>query len=552
MPDDWQRWPRRANLRAEAGTSRAHRESTAGGGLRQCVLGIALAVLGITPAAAQLPDLGAPRGVLRLQIGGDFASANDQFDDGASQPYRAQFSASAVGAAFYPDLAPTQARIASLSGLGSYVLSIGQSTMRAQASVGTLRLGATLGISSKLSVFGMVPIVRQQVSVNYAFDSTGANAGYNPADPVFGTPTGAADVTAFLNEFRVALDSLDTRLTAGYYDTTGNKALAEATLADGTAYLAGLDSLFVVPDAASAFVPLAGSAAGQSMSGEVTATQAALAALSIPSFTQPLPLPTEALTRSDYDQFLTSPAGPIGSAAFSDYTSFLLGDVELGAVYTLIDRWNRPDHPGGLRLAARGLVRLPTGYEPLPNDFVSLPTGGGQTDIQLSLVADVGGGHFGARFEGTYNDQLSGTFLRRITLPSQPIPWRNRSASVQQDPGNEILLSASPYFQLAPGFALTGVVRYWSHGADAVEYASGSPTVPGVSASDLAVDTQRSATIVGGGISYAPTQRGAKVPLDAFWLYEAVVAASGGVVPKAATIRMGLRVPVRLWGNSAE
>ena len=68
-----------------------------------------------------------------------------------------------------------------------------------------------------------------------------------------------------------------------------------------------------------------------------------------------------------------------------------------------------------------------------------------------------------------------------------------------------------------------------------------------MSASDLAVDTQRSATVVGGGLSYAPAPKGAKVPMDAFWLYEAVVSASGGVVPKAATIRMGLRVPIRMW-----
>ena len=507
--------------------------------MRQCNLGIALAVLLVTPAAAQLPALGAPRGIARFEIGGEFANTADQFLDGTSQPYRAQFSTTILGAAFYPELAPAQAQIAQLSGLGNYALSVGRASMQAQASVGTLRLGATLGVTSKLSVFGVIPIVNQQIKLDYGFDSTGANAGYNPADPTFGTAAGVA----FLDSLGTTVDTLAARLGSGFY--AGNpteEALAQVTYT----YLSSLDSLY----ASSPFVPLATSAAGVAMTGAVGGMQANLAALGIPSFGQPLPLPDTPLTASAYQQFLTLSTvagGDIAAQPFTNYSSFLLGDIELGGVYTLVDRWNRPGQPGGLRVAVRALVRLPTSYQPLPNNFVSLPTGSGQTDLQASLVADVGGGRFGARFEGTYNDQLSMTVDRRVTLPSQPIPWANRLASVREDPGNELLVSAQPYFQLVPGLAIMGVVRYWSHGADAVEYASSASAVPGVSASDLAVDTQRSATVVGGGLSYAPATKGATVPMDAFWLYEAVVSASGGVVPKAATIRMGLRVPIRLW-----
>jgi hypothetical protein len=507
------------------------------------VLGVAAAVLLGTPAAAQVPAIGAPRGVFRIEIGGDFATASDQYLDGASQPYRAQFSTPIIGAAFYPELATPQSQIASLSGISGYALSVGQSTMQAQVSAGVLRLGGTLGITSKLSLFGMVPIVKQQVEVKYGFDSAAANAGYNPASPAFGTAGGAA----FLDSLKQVVDTLGARLApGGYYDAhPAEKPLAQATYD----YLSGLDSLY----SSSPFVPLDSSAAGLAMSAGVSAAQANLAGLGIPSFTQPLPLADAPLSTSAYNQFLTSGGGPIAAAPFTTVSSFLLGDVELGAVYTLIDRWNAPGHPGGLRLVARALVRLPTGFQPLPNDFVSIPTGGGQTDLQASIVADVGGGKFGARFEGSYNDQMAATLNQRVTLPSQPIPWSNRLASVTKDPGNELLLSAMPYFQLAPGLALVGVVRYWSHGADAVSYASSEAAIPGVSASDLAVNSDASATVLGGGISYAPTAPagGTKVPLDAFWLYEGVVAASGGVVPRVGTIRMGVRWPVRLWGGTA-
>jgi hypothetical protein len=412
--------------------------------------------------------------------------------------------------------------------------------MQAQVSAGVLRLGGTLGISSKLSLFGVAPIVKQQVEVAYSYDSAGANSGYNPASPAFGTAAGAA----FLDSLSSVVDTLGARLTSGYYDATpADKALAQATYD----YLYGVDSLY----SSSPFVPLDSSAAGVALDAGVAAAQANLVTLSIPSFSQPLPLAASALSSSDYTTFLTSGGGPIGAAPFTTHSSFLLGDVELGALYTIIDRWNVPGHPGGLRLVARALVRLPTGTQPLPNDFVSIPTGSGQTDLQASVVADVGGGKFGARFEGSYTDQMSATYTQRVTLPSQPVPWRNRTASVTRDAGNEILLSASPYFQLAPGLALVAVVRYWSHGADAVSYASGGAGVPGVDASELAVGTDVSSTVLGGGISYAPTPKaGGKVPLDAFWLYESVVAASGGIVPKAGVIRMGLRWPVRIWGGT--
>ncbi|MEZ4412403.1 MAG: hypothetical protein R2910_05415 [Gemmatimonadales bacterium] len=521
--------------------------------MRQCIQGIALAVLLTTPAAAQLPEIGVPRGIVRFGIGGDFANTSNQFFQGTEEPFRSQFATSTLGTAYYPGLAANQAQIASLTGNANYALSLGGATMRAQASIGTLQLGATVGLTSKLSLFGVVPIVRQQVQVDYRIDSSGANTGFNPADPVFGSAAGRDSVNIFLADYKAALDTLDLRLQAGFYDgNPTDSALAVATLATGTAYYEGLTSLFVAPGEAGDFVPLAGSAAGQAMASAVTGTQTNLAALGVPSFTQPLPLPADALTPSEYNNYLSSAGGPIVASPIVTTTSFLLGDVELGASYTLIDRWNRPGRPGGLRVVAQGLVRLPTGYQPLSNNFVSVPTGGGQTDLQLSMVADVGGGKVGARFSGSYNDQLSLTSERRITLPSQPIPWANRLATVTTDPGNETALSALPYFQFAPGFAIVGVVRYWSHGADAVEYASATDAITGVSASDLATDTKRTATIVGGGLSYAPAQTGPKVPLDAFWIYETVVSASGGVVPKAGTMRMGLRWPFRMWGRTRE
>ena len=364
--------------------------------MRQCIQGVALAILVATPAAAQLPAIGAPRGFVRFEIGGDWANTTNQFFDGAEQPYRAEFSTPLIGAAFYPELSQTQARIAQLSGIGGYTLSVGGATMIAQASVGTLRLGATIGLTSKLSIFGMVPIVRQQVQVNYGFDSTGANAGYNPADPVFGSAAGADSVNAFLLEYRTALDTLSARIAGGYYVATPDSlALAEATLASGTAYYAGLDSLFVVTGAAGSFVPLAVERAGQAMAAAVSASQANLAALVVPSFTQPLPLPADALSPSDYNTYLTNPAGSIGATAVRNNTSFLLGDVEFGASLHHHRPLEPPGAPGRAPRRGTGAGAAPDRVPAAPQQFREPPHRRRADRHPGSVVADVGGGRFG-------------------------------------------------------------------------------------------------------------------------------------------------------------
>ena len=46
-----------------------------------CVAILAL-VLGVRPALAQLPALGVPRGLLRAEVGGSLASADQRYNDG--------------------------------------------------------------------------------------------------------------------------------------------------------------------------------------------------------------------------------------------------------------------------------------------------------------------------------------------------------------------------------------------------------------------------------------------------------------------------------------
>ena len=515
---------------------------------RYWLLGTLISGALVAPAAAQLPEIGVPGGTVRVEIGGEFASIDRQLNDGSNEPWRTEFAASSIGGIYFPDLVPSEAIVAGLAGLPSYSYNIGRATMAAQASRGTLRLGLSLGITDRLTVFGSLPLVQQRVQVAYRFDPAAAGAGFNQADPLFGTPTGAAATTQFLSSFDTALDTLQSRLDAGFYDgDPGQKAIAQATLAEGSGQLSGLDALLANPATQAPFVPTAVSAAGAAISIRIAGTQASLTSLGVTSFTEAVPLPTATLTQDEYDLFLTASGGRVGSRPFTTSSSFLAGDAEVGAAYAVLDAWDRDGAQGGIRVVVQALVRLPTGSVVAQNDFVSLPSGDHQLDIEASAVADIGKGRIGARLTGTYINQMAAEFDRRVTPPSQPVPWANRRALVEVDPGNIVGFRAEPFFRIGASLAVVGVFSYASRGSDDVTYAS--DPIPEVNASQLAEGTEVTSTTLGAGLSFAPARRDGRASIDGFWLYEKVVSASGGRVPATGAIRMGIRVPVQLWGS---
>ena len=77
---------------------------------------------------------------------------------------------------------------------------------------------------------------------------------------------------------------------------------------------------------------------------------------------------------------------------------------------------------------------------------------------------------------------------------------------------------------------------------------SGTP-VAGVNASDLGIDTDRSATSVQVGMTYSSFAgiHGTSTPIEARWVYSKVVAASGGRVDKTRTLAFQFRVFYKVW-----
>lgn len=493
-------------------------------------------------AAAQLPQIGVPRGHIRLEIGGDFSTVNGSFLDGR-QSFRNEWNTD-LGSAFLPELTNAEAQVRAITGDANYRLSAGRSSVRASTQTGSVVLSAAIGVTSKLTLFGTMPFVRARAQSNLRIDSASADAGFNPWDPQFGTGAGAVATNLFFTQLDAALLALANKIAANGYPDPDSLAFAQAALASGTALRGQMNVLLRDPDGGSAFVPLATSTAGTAILGAVDGIQGTMTTLGFGFAADPA-LATARLSDTQYRNFITNSFGPVQGFLLGDETIQRPGDTEVGAVYTLIDRWG--DRRTSFRLAFTGLVRLPTGMIDRSDDFFDLGTGQGQTDVEFRAAADFATGIVGARLSGSYNKQLEADYQRRIYAPSQPLAYRYRLATVNSDPGDEVTLGIEPFLRLAPGFALTLGAFHWKHGHDVISYVS-SP-IPGVDATDLAIGSERSATSVQGGLTFSSFSgvQGKGPPIEARIAYREVVSATGGAVDQTKQLWFQVRAYYKVW-----
>jgi hypothetical protein len=480
-----------------------------------------------------------PGGTVRLELDGSLDGFDHRFRAGSKENYGGDLSSPALGSDRIPLLADADGQIGRVIGNAGYRINLGVLSTDAHADIGAGSLGLSLGLTNAITIFGRIPLVQTRVQSTVGLNPATADAGVNP---------GPAEQQPFFAEFDAALADLDGKLTAGDYDANPTqRALAVATLADATALRSDLFGLLADPTSASPFLPTTTSGAGAAIDTRLTGLQTTLATdLSVPGFTALPALPDEVLAEPDLRQFLSV---PLGLRLNNDPVTYR-GDTEAGAALTLVDHWDLGTHRGGFRAAISGLVRFPTGQVDRSDNPLDIGTGGGQTDIQVDAVTDIGAGVIGARLTGTYLRQLPSDISRRVTSPSQPLVGPQRLTFVRRDPGDIIAFGVRPFYRLARTFALQAGVEHWSRSSDVVSYGTAT-VIPGVDASVLAEESSANATMLSVGVTYANPgglrPGGTGMPVDASWTYERVLRSGGGRVPDTHAVRGRFRVYFKLW-----
>jgi hypothetical protein len=509
--------------------------------------------LGAQPSQAQLEPIGAPKGVVRFTLSGDWTSYNTRFLDGNEEDYLADFSRPALGSSFWPDLITADTAIGAIIGNSAYQINLGKQVANGGVTVTTAGFNFAVGLTRGLTLFTNIPIVTTRVQAHFQLDSTTANAGFNPA-----LGAGQPAAQQFFTDFQQALTNLQANINNGVYGPPGSPLRNHADAVNQQASLLR-DRLFTVsldPVNASPFMPVDTSTAGVAILGSISDLQDTLsnaAGLNVQGFTSTIPLPTGRLSANDINAFVSDPLGPVQGFPLREAMLSQVGDVEIGAAYTLVNDWDGKKGLGGVRVVAQGSVILPTGKAEDPLNFLDLGTGNKRYEVHGGLTTDLGYGRIGARLIGNYQRRFSSDRALRVTPPEQPIPFANRSSRVTLDPGDLYSLTAQPFFRLAPQLAITAGVSYWHEAEGSASYLQSSDVIPGISAGLLAQESARSATTFTAGLTYvgraAQECKNGKcgLPIDATLTYERVLSATGGRVPGAETVRGGIRFYRRFW-----
>jgi hypothetical protein len=496
----------------------------------------------VPPLAAQLPPLTAPKGLLRLELGGRFDNWDKMFFDGVKRDAAGDFVRDPADGTWLPVLGEVEQRIRAISGVQASVsLALGKTSAHELVNVGTESIGAAYGLTRRLTLFGTIPIVRVRVQEVFSLDSTNATATFNPADPIFGTGDGTAQ-NGFFSQLQAALLTLDSKLQNGDYN--GNPqllTLAQATLARGTALQTALLDFF----ATSTFIPLTGSSGAAALNGSIDSLRTHLAAeLSIPGFTAAPVFPTDGLAHDALEGFATNPAGPVQAQPFEPPILRGIGDIEVGAAFLWLDR--RPARGLAVRSALQGTVRLRTGKLARPDGLFDLPTGDRQPDVQGDLVTDLGAGAIGARVTARYVLQLPGRQSRRLTPPDQPFAPATTLALVERDPGEIIEGSLEPYLRIASHFSIVAGIRHWKKAIDKYNYAPNQGPIAGTTPAVLAIGSKTNGTVLSAALSFVHDglrrDGTAGIPIDAILRGELVVGSSQGRVPVKQSISLVLRL----------
>jgi hypothetical protein len=504
-------------------------------------------LLTAVPAAGQLPPLTVPKRLARFTLAGSFATAESRWLAGQRQPLAQDFVQDSLGSAFWSALQPVDDLLRQITGLPGARLHLGSTTARHQVTVGTGGIGLAYGLTSRITLTGLIPITRVVVRSSIAQSAEGARAGFNPADPVFGDGFGLSTDALFFGSFDRALAGLDTALTRGDYDgNPGQKTLAEQTLAAGRSLRGNLFSLLLGPGTASPFLPTKTSAEGAALLGRITDLQTILRGLNIDNFSEAPALPGAPLDDAGFKKFATDPEGRV-AGSFAAPTIVALGDIELGAAVALVT--GMTTRGTGLDLVGQATVRLPTSQLDSPSRFFDLGTGDRQPDVELGLTADAGAGWFGARFQASYNLQMAFDLNRRIARPAEVMPYAGTLAAVTRNPGDVITLSVAPFIRLGPGFGLVFGLSHRRKGEDAVTLLAGQEEIPGAPPGLLAEESARNWTTAMAMLSVASplkTVNGVtKLPLDGGVAVRRVVNGSGGRTLAEAAVQTWIRLYFR-------
>lgn len=404
------------------------------------------------------------------------------------------------------------------------------------AQVRRLNFGIRIGLLNHLSLEAEAPLVFTEVEPLFAFDTLSATVG-RAAAALPGSAT-------FFDEFAAAREMLEGMVAEGSL-TPEQEAEAQALLDSSGLFLNALQRR-VMEDL---LLPLAGSSAGSQMTARFSSLTAGFSefGLSLPVF----PL-RETASSAELAAFFAAP--PVsGLAPGITERTWTVGEVEAGLRLGILDTF-RPGRSVRARTTLGGKVRLPlreADRDPfhVSGDFLGLPVGDGQRDIEAAFFQDLQlGGAFLLSVSARYGIQRPDELTLRVRPPDRPWALEETEAVVERDLGDYVQVRALPQLLLNRYLSVGAEYGYWRKEPDAYRLVGDAGSVP--DASPLEVETEQRLHRLGVALIYRPENPAFDPDPGPGWefgfVFQTAIAGSGGQTPAAQRVLAAIRLPIRL------
>lgn len=501
-----------------------------------------------------------PKGMLRFRITTGWSRFDERFTTTGRRSLGDEISATDFGAQQLPLLAPVESGLRTLTGDAGTKLSLGHLAVYSDARTVTTPIVLEYGLTRRLTVGLMVPVVqtRRSVSVSVNKDST-ANVGFVPTRS---RSTAASQNAAVSAAYRAAADSLTILVSkcptnpaaTGCAAVNFNSADASAAGALARQFADAVKSALGTDTAHTLIAPRNGGALAASIDAQRAIINArvqkylgASAGASGGVFTQ-----SSSFSYIDLQGRNGTP-GLLQSALGGQLDSLqttnklVLGGLSLGAQFLVFDHF-LADTTSAPRFQSRLAVGAAVRYEALPADSartLGIISAADGSAIELKSAMDVMSGTFGGTIAGHYTRFLARSVNAPVTGDPEAF-WPYPSFGPAQRTAGAILgLDVTPRLLLGDAFAIDG--HYGFERTGAPSYEPGPVTVLGGPASTPALTASaRNAQRLGFGFRYSTVDswlRGRSTrPIEVSFTHLQTISGSDGVARLARD-----QVQVRLF-----
>jgi hypothetical protein len=411
------------------------------------------------------------RGILRVTFDPRIMTWNDEFTDAGRRRLGFGLTGDTVGGRYIPMVARLEQNVRLITGVAGFVASLGQGLLTVRQERRTYPIAAELGLTNRLSVSLMVPIVRIATRAALLLSSNGANLGVNPL--ALNALGARGTDSAFFAQFDQALAQLDQQV-AGCAAPPSPCAARDSSARWHTVRDALHGAVYGVGETGSPFLPLDTSTAGRAIDTTIARIRQGLSVtFGIAGFDTTVALPADTLTNASFRQVLLQP-DPSGfgyaTVPFDRNFRYRLGDVELAAKYRLL---------AGAHYAAtvQALVRLPTGATDSSNDFLLQSVGDHQLDLEGRLMQELSLGPLWLNIALRAALQRPGTRVRRVAPPDAFLVPAAATADLRWDPGDYGGVDVAPLIRFTPEFAAGFTAGYFSKARDHYSFQSAQDSV---------------------------------------------------------------------------